>query len=206
MALQGVPFEQLGVPWDRPATVALPPVAILQVPFSTWGIAYDLYLHDMEDALGGGWDKHRGACVNTRIPNTSLTTAAASIYREIAKHLTERGFYRAQYSVWQRRGTAAHAWHSMMGLRSIRPHGVFATVVRRLQMFRVPRRHVLVVTNQVRLGGIFSPNLLGPTPADLAVGIGHIPPANWPNNQGDRLPPGVRQGPTSWNADNWRIA
>ena len=93
-----------------------------------------------------------------------------------------------------------------MGLRSIRPHGVFATVVRRPQMFRVPRRHVLVVTNQVRLGGIFSPNLLGPTPADLAVGIGHIPPANWPNNRGGRLPPGVRQGPTSWNADNWRIA
>ena|ERR1700689_5433339 len=118
-------------------------------------------------------------------------TATASIYREIAELMTHFGFYRAQYSVWQHRDTALQVWTTMMRLREIRPHGVFATVVRRLQMYRVPRRRMLMVTHRIRLGGNLSPNLVGPTPAGLALGMGQPPPANWPNGQGDQLPLGV---------------
>lgn len=92
----------------------------------------------------------------------------------------------------------------MLGLREIRPRGIFATVVRCLQMFRVPTPNILIVTNDVCLGGVYSPTLLGPTPAALAHGMG-MPHVQWPNGPGDRLPFGVRNAPGSNNPNNWRI-
>lgn len=205
MALHGIPFQQLGAPWYRPVVVSLPPPTILQAPVSTWGIAYDLFMHNTEDPLDGGWHKRRGTLIHISISNMDLMNNSASVYREIIRLLKQDGFYHAQYSVWQRRDTALQAWTTMMNFREIRPQGVFATVVRRLQMYRVPRRHVLMVTNQVRLGGILSPVLVGPTPAALAQGMGHIPQAPWPNGPGDQLPFGVRRVPTSLDPNNWRV-
>jgi hypothetical protein len=59
-------------------------------------------------------------------------------------------------------------------------------------MFRVPLPHLLVVTNDVRLGEIYSSFLVGPTPAQLSLGVG------------DRLPFGVRPIAGSLVMNNWR--
>jgi hypothetical protein len=93
----------------------------------------------------------------------------------------------------------------MMSLREIRPLGIFATVVRRLEMIHVPLPHLLDVTDAVQLGGIFSPTLVGPTPTGLARGMGVAPPAPWPNGPGDILPVGVRPLPPSFITNNWRL-
>jgi hypothetical protein len=67
MAHNGTPFQQLGPPWYLPVVVAFPPISVLQAPDSTWGIAYDLYLHDMEDPLGRGWHKRRGVFIHIQL-------------------------------------------------------------------------------------------------------------------------------------------
>jgi hypothetical protein len=140
----------------------------------------------------------------TLASDTCLTITTASVYREIINELEIQGFHRSQYSVFHREGSATNAWTAMLGLREIRPHGIFATVVRRLQMLRVPTPNLLIVTNDVRLGGVYSPTLLGPTPAVLAHGMG-VPHAQWPNGAGDRLPFGVRYTPGSTDRNNWRV-
>ena len=127
------------------------------------------------------------------------------MYREIADLLFGRGYVREQYSVWQRISSASHAWNSMMLMREIRPRGIFASVVRRLQMFRITQPHLFVVTNDIGLGGVFSPTLIGPTPAVLAQGMGVAPPAPWPNGHGDRLPYGLRSIHGSFDPNNWRL-
>jgi hypothetical protein len=137
--------------------------------------------------------------------NQDLMPVSASVYREIGDQLTEDGYGREQYSVWQRYTTAMQAWTNMLDLRQIRPRGVLATVVRRLEMFHVPEPQLLIVTDDVRLGGIFSPIIVGPTPAGLSQGIGGAPPALWPNGPGDELPSGVRDIDGSWDPNNWRL-
>src|ERR1700676_5318848 len=67
------------------------------------------------------------------------------------------------------------AWNSMMLMREIRPRGIFASV-QRLQMFHVTTPHLFIFTNDISLGSVFSPTLIGPTPAVLAQGMG-APPA-----------------------------
>jgi hypothetical protein len=162
--------------------------------YTTWRIIFP---------QDGGKGDVRTSMNNYRV--LSLTTARASVYREIATNLMGRGYGREQYSVWQRDTTAAQAWAAMMSLREIRPRGILATVVRRLQMHRVPTPHVFIVTNDIRLGGNLSPTLIGPTPALLTQGMGVVPPPNWPNGPGDRLPFGVRNIPPSHNPFNWLI-
>ncbi len=41
--------------------MALPPPHVINALFSLYGIAYDFFLHDMEDNLPGGWAEWRGA-------------------------------------------------------------------------------------------------------------------------------------------------
>lgn len=133
-----------------------------------------------------------------------LITTIATVYREVINVLETANFHRAQYSVFHRIGSASAAWTAMMQLRAIRPLGIFPTVVRRLQMFRVPTPNLLIVTNDVQLGGMYSPTLLGPTPIFLAHGHG-LPHHQWPAGGGDRLPFGVRNIPGSTNPNNWRM-
>ena len=63
MAHNGIPFEQLGPPWSCNAVIALPPQAVMNAPNGTWGVAYDLYQRKIEDHLGSGWAKRRGAYI-----------------------------------------------------------------------------------------------------------------------------------------------
>jgi hypothetical protein len=128
------------------------------------------------------------------------------VYHEIARVLSAHGFHREQKSVWQRDDvSASFTWDVMMQLRSIRPRGIFATVMRQLEMFYIIYPHVTIVTNMVRLGGILSPTLIGPTPAALAQGLGIAPPPPWPNGQDDELPFSVHQDQSSLNREHWRL-
>lgn len=67
----------------------------------------------------------------------------------------------------------------MLQLRAIRPAGIIPAVLHELEMAQVPV--VMTVGADVILGGAFSPNLLGLTPANLvpanANGINGGPPA-----------------------------
>ena len=204
MAQGGVPFALLGPPWNRNLVVALPPPQILLAPPGTYGIAYDLSTHNIQDNLPVGWATQRCMYIH-RLFRFVLMNVAASVYAKICSHFRVRGYLHEQYSVWQRITTPVIAWADMMALRTIRPLGIFATVVRRLEMFHVPHPLVLVTTNSIRLGGIYSPTLVSPTPTGLAQGMGGAPPAPWPNGPGDSLPPGVRNLPGSLIADNWRL-
>ena len=55
MAHHGALFNQLGPPSHRPPPVALPLPHIINAPFALYGIAYDFFLHDIEDNLSRGW-------------------------------------------------------------------------------------------------------------------------------------------------------
>ena len=65
------------------------------------------------------------------------------------------------------------AWNTMVSLREVRPslRGILATVVRRLAMFTIPTPDVFIIMDDVRLGGVFSSDLMGPTPG-LAEEVG----------------------------------
>lgn len=96
-----------------------------------------------------------------------------------------------------------HVWNAMLGMRALRPKGVLATTIRPLEMFAVPVH--LIVTNNISLGGAFSPDLVGPTPAGLAHDLGEVPPEHWPHGPGDSLPFGVRGNLNSMIPNNWRV-
>jgi virulence-associated protein VapD len=160
--------------------------------------------HPIEDPLPNGWASRRGEYIYTEHHFTNLTNTTASVYREIASVMENNGFLREQYSIWQVDTTALFAWNTMLATRRIRPLGILATVVRRLQMFHVTP-HIFIVTNRIRLGGVFSPTLLGPTPSLLAQGMGAPPPPNWPNGPADHLPLSVRNVQSSMNPNSWRL-
>lgn len=200
MALHGNEFEALGAPWHQPLAFALPPPEILFAPHGVYGIAYDLSVHNMEDDPPDGWAKYRCTSItHLSIYLNLLTPISASIYAEIRDHMIAHGFEREQRSVWQADTTALFTWNTMLSLRGIRPRGVLATVLQRMEMFSIPHPHSFIVTNNLQLGGLYSPALLGPTPAGLSEGMGAPPPPPWPNGPGDRLPFGVRPGNASFN-------
>ncbi|PAV17462.1 hypothetical protein PNOK_0752600 [Pyrrhoderma noxium] len=121
-----------------------------------YGIAYDLYTNSIEKAPPRGWQMHR-----------------SQLYRTIQKFLTQYGFYRAQYSVWQCSQPAVSCWSRMMSFRCLLPPGVFPTVIRRLEMFLIPW-DFLIVTDDVTLGGRYYPYLIYRTPTGLVEHYGSI--------------------------------
>ncbi|KAL6302211.1 hypothetical protein BKA93DRAFT_410792 [Sparassis latifolia] len=164
---------------------APPPFQMFLQPVSVYGISYDLLYRSIVDPLPHGWGAR-----------------TSSVYRQICNALRIDGFDHAQYSVWQRRGTAFAVWLDMMELREIEPRGIFAAALRRLQMFQVPRQ-IFIVTQHVRLTGMYSPNLIGPTPAALSHGLGVPMPPGWPQAP-NLLPQGVRRTlPGAMNGNNW---
>ena len=96
-----------------------------------------------------------------------------------------------------------------MALREIRPRGVLATSLREMQMFRIPLE-IMIVTDQVRLGGVYSPRLIGVTPRNLALAgqPGNQMTHGWPATPA-QLPAGTRhngqhgQFLSSMNGLNW---
>jgi hypothetical protein len=116
--------------------------------------------------------------------------------------LLDRGYDHPQGSVYQHPANlAVGSWGDMYDLRLITPFGVFASIIKHLEMFYIPL-HIpeMIATNNVRLGGIHSPNLLGPTPAAL---VPHNVPAAVMFVAPFPLPPHVAPSAASNNAANW---
>jgi len=51
MACNGSSFNDLGLPWHDNMMVALPPPEILNAPFGTYGVIYELFTHKTEDIV-----------------------------------------------------------------------------------------------------------------------------------------------------------
>jgi len=78
--------------------------------------------------------------------------------------------------------------------RLLTPRGIFSSVVRRLEMFHIHHATV-IITDEVQLGGQFSPGLLGPTPTGLIPNHVATQPIQPPWPSADELKyqlPGVR--------------
>ncbi|KAI0057552.1 hypothetical protein BV25DRAFT_1775473, partial [Artomyces pyxidatus] len=119
-------------------------------PQGIWGLSYDLFTRRIEDNLPNGWGSRR-----------------SGVYRRMAAVLTQDQFHRVQYSVWERdAATASVAYDTMLRLRELDPSGIFPTIVKGLTMFSVPNRVIMDVTDEIQLGGVFSPELTGITPAN----------------------------------------
>jgi hypothetical protein len=91
------------------------------------------------------------------------------------------------------------AWVDMMAMRAIAPLGFFPSVLKAIEMVHVPHP-IMITTDQMILGGAYSPQLLGPTPANLVpVNIAAIHMDAAPNP----LPLNVRGSPNANQGHNW---
>jgi hypothetical protein len=94
---------------------------------------------------------------------------------------------------------AATTWSDMYSLRALPPLGIFPSVVNAVQSFHIPIL-AMIATNNIRLGGQFSPLLLAPTPIGLVPqNVLHMPLEAPPHP----LPPGVRATAEAAYGPNW---
>jgi virulence-associated protein VapD len=122
------------------------------------------------------------------------------VYTRIGKCLVARQYTRVQGSVYQRENTMAPAaWSHMLALRGLAPLGIFATAAKAVQMFHIPLP-IMIVTDSIRLGGAYSPLLIGPTPLNLVPpGVPAVPLVQAPNP----LPTGVADNAASRHGPHW---
>jgi hypothetical protein len=143
---------------------------------------------------------------NTFINLDLLIPISASVYHEICNCLLTHGFTCTQYSIWHHDATTATAmWAHMLYLRDIHPQGILVTVVQHLQMFHIPLPNLFITTDNIQLGGIYSPTLIGLTPMGLSQGMGGAPPPLWPNGIGDELPFRVQPHNATYYPNNWNF-
>ena len=114
--------------------------------------------------------------------------------------LTDMGFTHAQYSHWIKNTNALDAYISMLSLMDIEPPGKFQSTLKSVKIHHQAHPD-LDGTNAIRLGGIYSPDLLGPTPAHLVPeNVPSIPPQVL-----QELPRHTRVSAMALDANNWRI-
>lgn len=125
-----------------------------------------------------------------------------NIYKCISAFFDSRNHEHSQHSLYQHPAiTPFAAWHDMLDLRSIAPAGVIPSILNKLQMFHIDVA-AMVVTDDMRLGGQYSPYAFGPMPAGLfPQNLNHVqlgaPPNPWPV--------GVAHSAMSHNPSNWAI-
>jgi hypothetical protein len=111
-------------------------------------------------------------------------------------------FIHAQGSVYQCPDTtAANVWSVTCSLRTIEPPGVFASVLKALQMFYLPHP-IMMLTNDLALGGQYSPGPIGPTPRNLIPD--HVA-AHPLDAAPDPLPRNVRRTQAALFGHNWAV-
>lgn len=87
-------------------------------------------------------------------------------YKRIIQYLNHHDFERYQYSGYRRPDSdPIEVWEIMLQLMTIEPPGKLQSTVLGLKMHYV--LHEMDVTEALQFGGVFSPFLLGPTPAGL---------------------------------------
>ncbi|EJU03411.1 hypothetical protein DACRYDRAFT_115565 [Dacryopinax primogenitus] len=181
--------------------MALPPVG-------EYAFAYDIGTRALEDDPPNGYGLYR-----------------SSIYLQIRRAATALGYRREQYSIWQAVKPAAVVYAEFVNLLSqVQPAGVLPACLRRAEILHIPDQVKMILNQQMRLSGIYSPWCAGPTPAALVPpGMGGpFPPvplpgvvlpampnmqpiAPWPNQgRQDTLFQGMRPSQGTWNTANYR--
>ena len=73
-----------------------------------------------------------------------------------------------QGSVYQGRDLHAYqCWLALYFLRRLAPDGIFSSCVKEIEMFHLQDANVMICSDLIRVGGMHSPDLLGPTPFRL---------------------------------------
>ena len=115
--------------------------------------------------------------------------------------LTQRGFAQGQYSHWIKNTTALDAYVSMLSLMGIEPPGKFQSTLKSVKVHYQAHPGIMDGADAIRLGGIYSPHLWGPTPAHLVpVNIPAIAPQML-----QELPRYTRESAMALNVNNWRV-
>ncbi|KAG6370891.1 hypothetical protein JVT61DRAFT_10914 [Boletus reticuloceps] len=153
-------------------------------PGGAYGISYDIYTRKTEDDLPMGWNAPR-----------------AATYLELARILGESGFRRLQYSEWvSDNSDATDTYWTMLNLLRLRPVGKLESTLKGLKAHHIPTWE-LDITEEVRLGGVYSPNLRGPTPVNL---VPQNMPVAIPDNM--RIPDFTRLSPSTLDLESWRVS
>ena len=132
----------------------------------------------------------------------------ANIYRMIKNVLFRAHFIRHQYGDYRRPNShPVEVWIVMVSLGQIQPPGKIQSTIRGLKMHFIHDLNEMDVTEQLRLGGAFSPALLGPTPAALVARVpaGLLHPAPAIPGAGFVRPVGTRASAMADDPLNWRI-
>ena len=132
---------------------------------------------------------------------SSLTGILASTYRVIRRTLHMLGYQRLQGSDWFCEPTdAVDTYWAMLAFRDIPPPGKLPSTLKGLKAHYI-RDWVLNITEDLQLGGQYSPVLRGPTPCELV-------PLAIPSIAPPMLPTLLRYTRPSEEAkvlENWRI-
>jgi virulence-associated protein VapD len=130
-----------------------------------------------------------------------VNTFKGPIYKRIRVRLEQVGFERIQGSLYHRNHTnAVNTWIRMLGLRTILPLGVIPSCLKGIEMFFISHPDVMVTTENMQLGGLFSPNLIGPTPINL---VPNGVPSAALLQPPIPLPVNVRNDPAAQLGANW---
>jgi hypothetical protein len=94
------------------------------------------------------------------------------------------------------------AWTSMMNLRRLQPLGIFPSVIKAIQMYHI-NVPTMIVTENIQLGGAYSPTLFGPTPIGLVpANVDAVEMVQPP----DPFPIYVRVDVNSRHGPNWAMS
>lgn len=122
-------------------------------------------------------------------------------YNELSMHLRAAGFHKHQYSIWVCPQTSAtFTYWTMLSMIGIQLLGKFKSTVKGVKMYYMADGE-FDATRHIQLGGIFSPELQGPTPAGLVPP--HIPAIIPPALEA--LPTFTRDSDAAGDLYNWRI-
>ena len=88
----------------------------------------------------------------------------------------------------------------MLSLLRIRPPGKLESTIKGLKAHHIPAWE-LDITESIQLGGIYAPNLRGPTPAHLVPGnvLAVVP-------EDLHLPEFTKASPNALDLENWRVS
>jgi hypothetical protein len=131
-----------------------------------------------------------------------LTGILAATYKEIARILNFRDFEHLQGSDWYCQPTdAIDTYWAMLSLKSVRPPGKFPSTLKGLKAHYI-HDWILDVTDDLQLGGMYSPELEGPTPQGL---VPPVVPSAVPQQPLQVLPRNTQPSAAAGAVENWRV-
>ncbi|KIM60968.1 hypothetical protein SCLCIDRAFT_26152 [Scleroderma citrinum Foug A] len=158
---------------------------LVALPLGAYGISYDMSTRKTEDNPPRGWHARR-----------------APTYIQLVKHLQNCGFQQRQYSDWLCQDIQSiEPYWVMIRLKRILPPGKFESTVKKNIKMHLVTLEGFDATPDIQLGGLYSPELEGPTPAGLVPPT--IPAVTPP--PGGPLPKHTRDSEEARDHNNWRI-